>query len=337
MINNKNIKIAVVGCGRWGKNLTRVFFELGALKAVCDPHHGDIYAEKYDVPNQAYTDILSDQDIQAVVIATPAPSHAQLVKQALFAGKDVFVEKPFTLTVEEGESLCQIAKERQRILMVGHIINYHPAYCALQDLVQSGALGKIHYIKSSRYNLGVFRSNENAMWCLAPHDISIVLNVTKQFPSQITSIQSDHVQNGIEDFSTIHLKHKDGLQAEISVSWFYPYKKQELIVVGDEGMVIFDDVKDWDKKLAFYKHKIDRSSDEPQPIKADVEYVKLTQKEPLKEECLHLLNAVATRENPKTDGLEGLKVTYILENAMQSSADKTTIALEKTDKDFQAA
>lgn len=322
---------AVVGTGYWGKNLVRNFHELGALRVVCDSE-----ASLRDTIEKTYagvsftTDldaILEDASIKAVAIATPAVSHYKLAKAALEAEKDVFVEKPLALTVQEGESLVRLAKARDRILMVGHILRYHPAVEKLAELVDSGALGRVQYIYSNRLNIGKIRTEENILWSFAPHDISVMIGLLGEEPNRIACSGEDFLYDGVVDVTLSNFSFPSGVRAHIYVSWLHPFKEQRLVVVGSKQMAVLDDTaKD---KLVLYPHKVEWKNRVPTAVKAESEVVAIDDSEPLKNECRHFLECVKKRTQPLTDGDEGLRVLRIL-SFCQSSLDQGGRPLDLT-------
>ncbi len=315
--------IAVVGSGYWGKNLVRNFSELGALKSICDLNRDILNDFKKQYPEvhatTSFNEVLEDQDISGVVIATPAVLHYKMVKEALNYGKDVFVEKPLSLTVEDGKELVKIAEYKGNILMVGHILQYHPAVLKLHEMIQKGELGKIRYIYSNRLNLGKFRTEENILWSFAPHDISVILMLLNEMPLNLSSHSGTYLTNNVADVTLTTIDFPSGVKSHIFVSWLHPYKEQKLIVVGSEKMAVFDDVSD--EKLFLYPHEIEWVKRVPVPQKRDAIIVETEMKEPLKEECRHFLDCIESRNNPKTDGNEGLRVLQILQ-ASQESLEK---------------
>lgn len=313
--------VGVIGCGSWGKNLVRNFHDLGALRTICDTDE-DVLSSlrgKYPTLQAAldYRSLLTDPAIKAVVISTPAATHCELAKQALLAGKDIFVEKPLALVSEDAQELVALAKESKKILMVGHILEYHPAINRLKELVDSGELGKIQYIYSARLNLGKFRTEENILWSFAPHDISAILYLLNEMPAKVAAHGGNYLNPHITDVTITHLDFPSGAKAHIFVSWLHPYKEQKLVVIGDKKMMMFDDVEAKDKLLA-YSHKIDWIGRQPVPHPEKPERIDLPQTEPLRAECEHFLACVGSRRTPRTDGNNGLRVLKILEACQQS-------------------
>ena len=314
-------QVAVVGAGYWGKNLVRNFHGLSALGAVCDSDGERLESFKSQYPGvkmfRTFSDVLRDQMIRAVAIATPAEAHADTVKEALLAGKDVFVEKPLCLSVEEGKQLVGLAKKQDRILMVGHLLWYHPAVLKLRDLIRAGELGRIQYIYSNRLNLGKIRREENILWSFAPHDISVILGLLNEMPDVVMAQGGNYLHQQIADVTISLLSFPSGVKAHIFVSWLHPFKEQKLIVVGDRKMAVFDDMEKKDK-LLLYPHSIDWKNNIPVANKADALPVELGQGEPLRAECQHFLDCVATRTKPRTDGDEGLRVLSVLNQCQQA-------------------
>jgi len=317
-------KIAVVGAGYWGKNLLRIFHELGTLYGICenDPANPNIIPYKGTKLYRDYADLLSDGAVEAVAIATPAAMHYEMAKKAIDVGKDVYIEKPLALTVTQGEHLVETAENEQKILMVGHILQYHPAVIRLKELISSGELGRIQYIYSNRLNIGKLRTEENILWSFAPHDISVVLMLLGEEPIRVAAAGGDYLNKGVYDTTLTTLEFKDGVKGHIFVSWLHPYKEQKLIVIGSKAMAVFDDVSK--EKLFLYPHKIEwKEGRVPVAQKADYQVIPVVNAEPLKEELIHFIECVRNRTRPKTDGGEGLRVLKILEAAERSIAGDT--------------
>ncbi|RJP80689.1 MAG: oxidoreductase [Desulfobacteraceae bacterium] len=316
--------IAVIGSGYWGKNLVRVFHTLHALKLICDKNEDTLIRFKESYPEieicQSLSELLIRDDIDGVVIAAPAETHYDIAREVLLSGKHVYVEKPLTLREEDGEELIRIAKNQNKTLMVGHLLQYHPAFCRLKELARNGELGKINYIYSNRLNLGKIRREENILWSFAPHDISMILSLAGEFPEAVYATGGNYLHKKIADVTTTHLDFSSGLKAHIFVSWLHPFKEQKLVVVGDKKMAVFDDTQPWEKKLLLYPHKINWKNNIPVPDKADAEKIELPESEPLKLECEHFLQSILLKFRPITDGEEGLRVLKVL-NACQRSLD----------------
>ena len=322
-----HVRIAVVGCGYWGKNLVRNFNELGSLSAICDGNivQAKKLSELYSVPIKSYDEILQDKNIQGVVIAAPAELHYELAKKALLAGKNVFVEKPLSLEVAHAEELCQIAKNQDQILMVGHLLQYHPAFLELKKRIANGDVGKIQYLYSNRLNFGKIRIEENSLWSFAPHDLSMILSLAGQEPESVYATGSCHLNPHIHDTTMTHLHFQNGVDAHVFVSWLHPFKEQKLVAVGTEGMFVFDDGRPWSEKLQYYPHKVSWIDGVPTPDKAECFNVALDDSEPLKLECAHFVESIANQTVPRTDGVEGLRVLKVLDAAQKSLALKKQV------------
>ena len=316
--------VAVIGAGRWGKNLIRNFYQLNALHTICDrsdsvlEHNQQIYPETQMATN--YQSVLDNPQITRIVIAAPAFMHYQLAKQALIAGKDLYVEKPLCLNCEEAEELVHLAKKSSRILMVGHLLQYHPCVRQLQEMVCGGELGKVHYIVSNRLNLGAIRTEENALWNFAPHDVSVILSLCNhRMPSQVRCMGAAYVTPGIADTTLTTLRFEEDIRAHIHVSWLNPFKEQKLVVIGSLGMAVFDDTKVWEDKLLLYRSQVKWEQDSiPRIDSTPAEKVAVPEAEPLREECIHFLKCCQDRTAPKTDGHEGLRVLQVLQAAQSS-------------------
>jgi len=317
--------IAVIGCGYWGKNLVRNFWDLKALHTVYDTDEKRLEEMKSLYPSvkiaHDLAEVLRDDSIGGVVVATPAESHYAIGKEVLLAQKDVFVEKPLALRVREGRELVALAEERGRILMVGHLLEYHPGITKLKQMVSAGELGKINYIYSTRLNLGKFRTEENILWSFAPHDISVILLLLGEMPKEVSAHGGTYLSQGIPDVTMTSMDFSSGVKSHIFVSWLHPYKEQKLVIVGDRKMAVFDDVAPRDKLLLF-SHRIDWIDRVPVPSKEDAEIVNFHMEEPLKVECRHFLDCILHRESPRTDGENGLRVLEILDLCQRSLQEK---------------
>ena len=315
--------IAVVGGGYWGKNLIRNFAELGALRTVCDSSSGVEATFRGKYPDlqftRAYSAVLADEQIRGVVLATPAAQHFQMAKQAMEAGKDVFVEKPLALHFTAGQELVQLAASKRRILMVGHILQYHPAVRKLKEMVAGGELGRIQYIYSNRLNIGEIRAEENILWSFAPHDISVLLALLGEEPHSVTCEGGDYLNQGIADVTLSQFSFANGVRAHIFVSWLHPFKEQRLVVVGSEKMAVMDDTAA--DKLVVYPHRVEWKGRIPNAVKAQADSVPIDDTEPLRNECKEFLECMQTRRTPRTDGAEGLRVLRVL-NACQESMER---------------
>lgn len=317
-------RTAVVGCGQWGKNLVRNFAELGALRTACDNDPLKLAPLRARYPEitltSSFPETLKDDEVAGVVIATPAGSHYALAKEALLAGKDVLVEKPLALKAAEGRELVELANRQSRILMVGHLLRYHPALVKLKALIDEGKLGKLYYIYSNRLNLGRFRTEENILWSFAPHDLSAILHLLGEVPTSVTAQGGSYLTSGVPDVTVTTLEFRSGVRGHIFVSWLHPYKEQKLIVVGDRRMAVFDDVEP-ERKLLLFSHAVEWVDRLPVPRMEEAEPVAFPEEEPLRVECRHFLECLATRRQPDTNGEEGIRVLEILE-ACQASLDR---------------
>ncbi len=322
------INLALVGAGYWGKNLARVFHELGVLKCICDPSEENLTIESEKYPEikttVSFSEIIASPEINVVAIAAPAEKHYSLVKESLLAKKHVFVEKPLAIKIEEGEELVELAKTQNQVLFVGHILHYHTAIQTIKNMIQKGELGQLQYIYSNRLNLGKIRREENILWSFAPHDISVILSLVGEEPSEVNSNGSNILNPNIADTTLTKLKFPSGVQAHIFVSWLHPFKEQKLVIVGKGGMVVFDDTAAIDQKLVLYSHRISWKNGVPSPEKKEGVLIDLTKqwKEPLKEEGRAFIDSIHGKP-ALTDGEEGLKVLKVLQRAQISMENKT--------------
>ena len=322
--------IAVIGCGHWGKNLARNFFELDVLGSVCDPNVSlaQKYARQYRVDNSSFSEIKNDPRIEGVVLAVPAPLHASLAIEAIEAGKNVYVEKPLAMDNIEAIQIIDAAKKHNVHLMVGHLLQYHPAFVMLRRLVDSGKLGDLQYIYSNRLSFGKVRSDEDVIWSFAPHDISMILSLAGQEPERVRTEALRILQDNIADTAIVHMNFNSGLKAHVHVSWLHPTKEQKLVVVGKSAMVVFDDIKPWNEKLALYNHVVGKNGGLPSLEKSDVEYLNILESEPLRDECQHFVDVVNGRVPPLTDGTEGLRVLSVLSAATLSMNKNVAVRVD---------
>jgi UDP-2-acetamido-3-amino-2,3-dideoxy-glucuronate N-acetyltransferase len=314
-------RIALIGCGYWGRNIARVLAELGSLAAICDPapDPAAALADKYGVPYlPSFEAVLARTDIGAVAIATPAPSHALLVGLALAAGKDVFVEKPFVLDLASARELAGQAAQLSRILMIGHVFRYHPVFERLLELVRGGAIGALRYTYSNRLNIGKLRREENVLWSFAPHDISMMLALAGERPAAVQATGSAHVTAGLADVTHTDLGFASGLRGHIFVSWLHPYKEQKLVAVGETGMLVFDDMLAPSARLMLYRHRIAWHEGMPSAEKSVGEAIAVAAREPLQAELQHFLDRLADRAQPRTDAAEAIGVLEVLQAAQDS-------------------
>jgi UDP-2-acetamido-3-amino-2,3-dideoxy-glucuronate N-acetyltransferase len=313
--------VCVVGCGHWGKNLIRAFAGLQRLRGVCDidPGRARQLADTYPgtFAYDGYDSVLRDPAVKAVVLATPAEQHHEMALAAITAGKDVFVEKPLALEAEDGHELVDAAREKNRILMVGHLLHYHPALVKLKQLVQSGALGRIEYIYSNRLSMGKIRREENALWSFAPHDISVIISLVGQTPFQVTATGGAYLQPNIADVTISNLLFDHGTRAHIFVSWLHPYKEQRLVVIGSKQMAVFEDSRA-DRKLMLFNKQIELKNGSFEAMKPEGTPVDFEPTEPLRLECQHFLECIDDRKRPLTPGEEGVRVLQVLQACQRS-------------------
>ncbi|MET3615050.1 putative dehydrogenase/serine acetyltransferase [Rhizobium aquaticum] len=312
-----NPRVAVIGCGGWGKNIVKNVAALGALTAISDayPQTAAQFAAEYNVPALSTDQIAGNPEIDAVCVAVPAELHLAVAKQMLEAGKHVFVEKPLALSVKDGEVLAEVARKTGRTLMVGHLLQYHPVFRKLLSMARADDFGTLRYIYSNRLSLGKVRQEENVLWSFAPHDISMVLALAGAAPTSVSATGTAFVTPGLADFATTHLRFESGLDAHVLTSWMHPFKEQRIVVVGDKGMAVFDDVRPWQEKLEVFDNHIEWKDGRPAPTKGAGKFVSVEQAEPLREEIRHFLQAASTGHQPLTDAAEGLRVLAVLEKA----------------------
>jgi UDP-2-acetamido-3-amino-2,3-dideoxy-glucuronate N-acetyltransferase len=261
--------------------------------------------------------VLKDDQVDGVAIAAPAALHFQIAQHCLLRGKDVYVEKPLALNVQEGQELQRLAAEGNRLLMVGHILEYHPAVIELQRLIRCGELGRIQYVYSSRLNLGTLRTEENILWSFAPHDISAILFLLGEMPTHVSAHGGSYLDARTFDTTLTTCEFASGVQAHIFVSWLHPFKEQKLAIVASKKMAVFDDVQA-ERKLMLYPHRIDWLDRLPVAHKAEGEMVTLPPLEPLRNECEHFLECIRTRKTPRTSGTSALRVLEVLQACEQS-------------------
>ena len=336
------ISLAQVGVGAWGQNHIRTFSSLKDcnLKICCDKRKEalekieTIYNRKLKFTTH-FEDILKDRDIEAVVIATSASTHASLAIEALSAGKHVFVEKPLALSLEDGKRVQEAAQKNKRILMVGHLLLYHPAILKLKDYIQSDELGKILYLYSTRVNLGRIREEESALWSLTSHDISVALFLLDDTPIEVAVKGESYLRKGIEDVVFVTLRFKNNILAQIHASWLDPHKMRKFTVVGSKKMAVFDDMQA-SEKIRLYDKGFDRKVDyrtyaEYLTLRdGDVNIPRIDMKEPLQIECQHFLNCIKNNNKPVSDGEDGLRTLKVLEAAQVSlNKDGLPISIEE--------
>jgi UDP-2-acetamido-3-amino-2,3-dideoxy-glucuronate N-acetyltransferase len=308
--------IAQIGIGHWGKNVCRDLNKIGVLKTICETNKDILNNIKTEYPNLQISDwksILNDTSITAIFITLPAEYHYSFTKEALEYNKDVFVEKPLSLNLNEGEELVKLANFKNKILMVGHVLRYHPCIKKIEEIVKKGEIGNIYYIDCSRKNLGIIRKCENVLWSFAPHDISLVLSLNKSKPKSIKCIGQQHLNN--IDITDTFLVFPDNCVAHINVNWLFPFKEQKITIVGSKGILVFDDTKQIDEKLSVCYEYLTEKTGDFILNKTEFKYIKCdwSDKLPLQLECEHFIDCCKYRKTPLTDGKEGLDVLTILD------------------------
>jgi UDP-2-acetamido-3-amino-2,3-dideoxy-glucuronate N-acetyltransferase len=317
-----NLTIAVIGSGRWGINHVRTALQLLGSDhlIVCDSSESARAKVAAISPAIRFTtdleSVLADAAIAAVIIATPAETHYAVAKQCLERGKHVLVEKPITLVTSEAKDLIAIAARHGRQLMVGHVLLYHPAIVKLKAMVSDGVIGRLQYIYSNRLNLGTIRSEENILWSFAPHDISVIQHLTETDPVRVEATGAAFLQNNIEDTTLTVLEYPGNVHAHIYVSWLHPFKEQRLVVIGDKGMVVFEDSAK-DEKLKLYHKGFQRVEGVLQKFESEYEVVPFDTAQPLAEEHKHFYESALNNTKPLTDGAHALSVLEVLELAQR--------------------
>ncbi|MBX3573787.1 MAG: Gfo/Idh/MocA family oxidoreductase [Mesorhizobium sp.] len=306
-------RIAVLGCGYWGSNHIRTLKSLGALHAVSDANlaRAEGFAVEQDVLAIAPDDLFSRDDIDAIVMALPPQFHAEMAIRAVESGKDVLVEKPIALTVADAERAVAAAKAAGRIFMTGHVLRFHPAFETLKDLIDRGDLGEIKYIHSHRLGLGKFHTENDALWDLAPHDLSMILAITGAAPIEVRG-EGAALLDHLSDFAHLHMRFPNGLRSHLFTSRLNPYRERRLTVVGTKSMAVFDDVEPWERKLAVYRHAVWQDSGHWAFTANEPTYVPVAEGMPLTRELQHFIACIETRSEPRTSGEEAIGVLRIL-------------------------
>lgn len=324
------VRLGVVGLNYWGPNLARNFDRLPncELAYCCDLDEAVLDRHRAAFPGSTFTtqldDLLNDDTLDAVVIATSVPTHANLACKVIEAGKDVFVEKPLALTVADARRVTDLAAKHDRIAMVDHLLVYHPGLAKVKDLIDDGALGShIHYMYGNRQNLGIVRKDENALWSLGPHDISVMLWFAGERPTEVAAWGSSYLQEGVEDVVFGHLRFPSGITGHLHLSWLDPHKMRKMTVIGSERMVVFDDMET-DRKVTIYdKGPTPQTADYGEYIQVrsgDIHIPKVGGVEPLRLVCEHFVDSVANRTTPQSDAEAGLAVVEVLEAMTESLA-----------------
>lgn len=303
--------VAVIGCGLWGRNIVRNFYNLGALHSVCDLDKenlsmiNELYPEIYTTSD--FNELLSNPDVKAMCIVTPSHTHFKIVKQALLAGKHVYVEKPISTSSREAKELKELAEQMEVKLLVGHLLLYHPAVNRLKMLVAEGHLGKIKYVQSDRLNINYFKNDRSVMWDLAPHDVSMIAHITGKAPLRVLNAVgvASEFEN-ICDITHLTIEFEDGVIGQVSDSWIHPQKRVSLLVRGEKATAILDDTIQ-EGKLKVYDNKKGSQN--------EIEVFDYLEIEPLKLECQHFLNCIENNKTPRSDGENGYMIVKILESA----------------------
>jgi len=306
-------RIAVLGCGYWGSNHIRTLKSLDALYAVSDANRAraEGFASEQDCLAIDPSELHERDDIDAIVMALPPQFHAESAIRAVRAGKDVLVEKPVALTVADAERAVKAAREARRVFMVGHVLRFHPAFERLKGLIDAGELGEVRYIHSHRLGLGKFHTENDALWDLAPHDLSMIVAITGEPPDEIRG-EGAALLDHLSDFAHLHMHFPSGIRSHLFASRLNPYRERRLTVVGTRAMAVFDDVEPWERKLAVYRHAIWQDSGHWAFTANEPSYVKVEQGMPLTRELQHFMHCVRTREEPRTNGEEAILVLEIL-------------------------
>ena len=307
------IRVAVLGCGYWGANHIRTLKALGVLCAVSDANADRAigFASEHGVPALTPEELIATDTIDAVVVALPPQFHAQMAIRLVEKGKDVMIEKPIALTVPDAEAALDAARKNNRIFMTGHVLRFHPAFERLEKLADDGDLGEIRYIHSHRLGLGKFHTENDALWDLAPHDLSMMLALAKSEPLDVHG-EGAAILDHLSDFAHLHLRFENGVRGHLFASRLNPYRERRLTVVGTKGMAVFDDTAKADEKLQLYRHKIWRDDDHWSYTMDDPAFVECENGMPLTRELEHFIHCVETRETPRTDGSEAVAVLKIL-------------------------
>jgi len=318
-----NHKFAVIGAGIWGKNIVRNFYNLGVLDTVCDMDADNLERVKSDYPEVNLTkdmnDLLNDPTIEAVAVVTPSHTHFKIVEAFLNAGKHVYVEKPISTVAAEAKALMELADEKGLVLMVGHLLLYHPVVNRLKQLVNEGALGEITYAQSDRLNINYFKNDRSVMWDLAPHDVSMVNYILGKEPARVISaVGASSDGNEIMDITHITVEYENGTVAQFSDSWIHPQKRVNLLIRGTKGSAVFDDT------LAEHKLQL-FSNDRAGAKNVPLDYIEI---EPLKLECQHFIKCIENHQKARSDGENGYNVVKILEEAEQIMLGERRKALD---------
>lgn len=318
-----------MGCGNWGKNLIRVLDSLGSLAGICDldTAKASLYSQQFHVPALGFDELLTNNNIHAVFIATPSHTHFDVALACLKANKHVYIEKPFAHELTQAITLHKLAKERHRTIMIGHLLQYHSAFIRLKQLVHEGEIGALQYIFANRFNFGKFPSEESVLMDYAPHDISMILSLVKTLPTMVMASNANILQHTVSDTTSIQLTFDNNIKAHIFSSWLYPYKEQKMIVVGTKGMAIFEDSQPWESKVRLCPYPTTWQDGLPHPIVGDFKNLPVTPSEPLLNECSHFLDCIAKQIEPITSSYEALNVMAVLEASKESMQQQSPVRL----------
>lgn len=326
--------LGLFGVGRWGKNIARIFFELGALNSIFDPCLENVQKIKDNYKDVNFCndedEIFSDPDIDKVAIATRIPSHTRLILKALRTNKDVFVEKPVCFDLKDARLIKKTARENGRIVMVGHILHYHPAVIKLKELIRLGEIGELISISSTRLCFGYIKEERNSLWSLATHDISLILSIINAMPESTFAVTSGMRDKQSDDIFNCFLNFSNKVKAHIKVNWLNPYKEQRFIVIGTEGLLMFDDVAKWDEKLKLFRN--------PRKDQQRIFFVnegdnfdrkKIDYQEPLKNECQDFLECCEKRTPPFTNIDESIQVIQVINSLLNSANNDECLSFIK--------
>jgi predicted dehydrogenase len=321
------VTVGVVGMNYWGPNLARNLARIdGCHLAWCcdrDPAALDRHRASYPATRftERYEDLLEDDGLDAVVIATPVPTHAPLARLALEADKDAFVEKPLAVTAADAREIAELADARGRLVMVDHLLIFHPAVQTVKRLIDEGALGRVYYLYGNRQNLGVVRPDENALWSLGPHDISVMLSLVGERPDEVAASGESYLQPGVEDVVFGRIRFPSGVLGHLHLSWLDPHKMRKMTVIGSEKMVVFDDMETERKVTVYDKGPIPRTQDYGEYIQVrsgDIHIPRVPGAEPLRLVCEEFVEAVRDRRAPAADAWAGAEVVEVLEAMSES-------------------
>ena len=312
-------RIGLIGCGMWGRNLARNLSALGSLAAVADQHpeRADSFAAEFGTDSRSVVDVLTGDGIDGVVIASAAPTHAELACRALEAGRHVYVEKPFAMTLEEARAMADSAGAHGRQLMVGHLIRHHDAFCELQEQVAAGVIGAVRHVTANRLAMGRIRATESVIHDLCPHDLSLILAIMGEAPTSLACSGTSHITAGIPDIVSTFFRFEGGRSASMNTSWLCPYKEHRLTVTGTTGSIVFDDTRPWDEKLTLYRDTIETEGDIFGINRAKPLHLPIAEAEPLKQEMQAFITCCETGEPALTGIEDALAVQRVLHRMLE--------------------